>query len=675
MRRSTATGRMRKSAGTGSWPGSTRNGRRSRRRRRPGKKRTGRPWRTRRRASGIWTGIDGDFRVKEAARTHGAEEMERLAGAIAAHGKAAEQAAAELADAETERQAADAALVRERQAADAADAEKAAAAERLTAGEAAHRQRLDAVREKTLRKERLESALRREEEETERQAAALGEAVAAEKAARKDAETAEAALRALDEKTADRTARMAGLEAEGKDRRAALEAGETRHFQLMQRESEAKNRASQLAAQRAYLAKAEKEYASFSNASRTVLTADMPWQSHIRGAFGELLRVPGAYAGAAEAALGGTVSYIVTDTAEAAEAIIRWMKEKNAGRTTFYPLDAMKPRFSDALEREAAREEGVRGIASDLFGCAPGIEALKQALLGRVLIVEDLAAARRIAKKYKYRLHLVTLDGQILRPGGSMTGGSMKKKANTFFGRKQEMEELARGEAAAREEAEHIARALAAQAETNAALSEALSASREAWQALHVENAAAAGRREGLASALSAAQAAASAASVARAAAEAARKTHEEQASALRKERDALGDIPALPEEAELAALRAAADRAAQDAANQRVALARAEEALRRADDQVKAKAAAADAEQTGRKQAEDALEKRRGEDAAMAEALAALSAQYDRAKAAQQAAADARDRRAGRGGSDRPRAERVRQSPPGGAGCGGRAG
>lgn len=589
--------------------------------------------------------IDGDFRVKEAARTHGAEEMERLAGAIAAHGKAAEQAAAELAAAETERQAADVALVRERQAADAADAEKAAAAERLTAGEAAHRQRLDAVREKTLRKERLESALRREEEETERQAAALAEAAAAETAARKDAETAEAALRALDEKTADRTARMAELEAEGKDRRAALEAGETRHFRLMQRESEAKNRASQLAAQRAYLAKAEKEYASFSNASRTVLTADMPWQSHIRGAFGELLRVPGAYAGAAEAALGGTVSYIVTDTAEAAEAIIRWMKEKNAGRTTFYPLDAMKPRFSDALEREAAREEGVRGIASDLFGCAPGIEALKQALLGRVLIVEDLAAARRIAKKYKYRLHLVTLDGQILRPGGSMTGGSMKKKANTFFGRKQEMEELARGEAAAREEAERIARDLAAQAETNAALSEALSASREAWQALHVENAAAAGRREGLASALSAAQAAALAASEARAAAEAARKTHEEQASALRKERNALGDIPALPEEAELAALRAAADRAAQAAADQRVALARAEEALRRADDQVKAKAAAADAEQTGRKQAEDALEKRRGEDAAMAEALAALSAQYDQAKAAQQAAADARDR------------------------------
>lgn len=226
-----------------------------------------------------------------------------------------------------------------------------------------------------------------------------------------------------------------------------------------------------------------------------------------------------------------------------------------------------------------------------------------------------------------------------------MTGGSMKKKANTFFGRKQEMEELARGEAAAREESERIARDLAAQAETNAALSEALSASREAWQALHVENAAAAGRREGLASALSAAQAAASAASAARAAAEAARKTHEEQASALRKERGALGDIPALPEEAELAALRAAADRAAQAAADQRVALARAEEALRRADDQVKAKAAAADAEQTGRKQAEDALEKRRGEDAAMAEALAALSAQYDRAKAAQQAAADARDR------------------------------
>lgn len=98
---------------------------------------------------------------------------------------------------------------------------------------------------------------------------------------------------------------MAELEEKGRRDSAALKDGQKHSFSLLNAWNEARSRQMQLASQREYLMKAEKEYASFSNASRTVLQADMPWQSGIRGALGELLQVPAAYTEAAEAVLGG----------------------------------------------------------------------------------------------------------------------------------------------------------------------------------------------------------------------------------------------------------------------------------------------------------------------------------------------------------------------------------
>lgn len=588
--------------------------------------------------------IDGDYRVQESSRRHGTEEMDRLRRLAASHGEAAAEAEAALAAASEEKEACRASLTEARKALTDAEAAWAAAQHRLDEASASHRQKLEEIREKTGKRERLSEALRHAAEETERLARSLHTAETAISEAADARKKAESSLTALDAEERSRSAQMAELEEKGRRDGAALKDGQKRSFSLLNAWNEARSRQVQLASQREYLMKAEKEYASFSNASRTVLQADMPWQSGIRGALGELLQVPAAYTEAAEAVLGGTVSYIVTDTAETAGEIIQWMKRRNAGRTTFYPLDAMHPRFSDALEREAAQEPGVLGIVADLFGCAPGIEDLKRVLLGRVLIAEDLDTARRIARKYRYRLSLVTLDGQILRPGGSMTGGSMRKRANTFFGRKQEIAGLSEKAAQEEKEAARLAAERKAQEETNASLSDSLSRSRESWQALHVEAAAAQGRREGLARELAAASAAEKKAQAETEQARTAQAEMAKRTAALQAELAALGDIPDAPEETEMQQLREEADRAGTAVSDCRVRLARAEETLQRACDREKERRETLDVETEGRRQAEEALAGRQAEDEKAAAAMEALSRQYETARAEQKAAADRRD-------------------------------
>lgn len=132
-------------------------------------------------------------------------------------------------------------------------------------------------------------------------------------------------------------------------------------------------------------------------------------------------------------ALGSSVSYIVTDTSRSAGDVITWLKKNNLGRTTFYPLESMRPRGNDGNERKACSEKGIHGIASELFFCDEEYSDLMDFILGKTLIAENLDIARNVSAKYNYRLRLVTLDGQLVNPGGSLTGGSMRKQENTFL--------------------------------------------------------------------------------------------------------------------------------------------------------------------------------------------------------------------------------------------------
>ncbi len=442
--------------------------------------------------------LRGDYRVKETEISHIREEVDRLSETLADNRQnltdlAAdiEEAAAELAEAKKNLAAATEALTQ-------AETEKQEAERVAKAAEEEYRVQMEALRERQILRERHTRDLSFAETEKERLASLLQEQDAARRQAEEQLSACRSQLAELTKKheaEKEETETLSAKEAETSQ--AAKKAAEE-SFALLSRFNAAKSALAQLVSHREYLERTEKEQANFSHASRSVLRADEAWQDGVWGALGDLIRVPEAYTDAAEAILGAMVSHIVTDTQETAAEIIRWMKQNRVGRTTFYPLDAMKPRLRDERERQAASEPGVLGIAADLFTADAALSDLKRALFGRILIVEDLDVGKKLARKYQFQLHIVTRDGQMLRPGGAMTGGSLQKRENTFFGRKREIaalykeqkikeKELADWEAKRREAEEEAAR-----------LSELGSTLRERWQQKQTELAADAARAEAL---------------------------------------------------------------------------------------------------------------------------------------------------------------------------------
>ena len=161
----------------------------------------------------------------------------------------------------------------------------------------------------------------------------------------------------------------------------------------------------------------------------------------IRGTVFQLIQVPEAYTTAIETALGAAVQNIVTETDTDAKRAINTLKNLGAGRATFLPMNAVKGRTLE--ERGLDDLFGFVGVASDLITYDKQYDNVITSLLGRTAVCEDLDTGLVIAKKYNYRFKIVTLDGQVINAGGSMTGGSKINSAG-FFTRKSEAEKLAR---------------------------------------------------------------------------------------------------------------------------------------------------------------------------------------------------------------------------------------
>ena len=159
----------------------------------------------------------------------------------------------------------------------------------------------------------------------------------------------------------------------------------------------------------------------------------------ILGVVADLIRASKRYELAVETALGGSIQNIVTADEETAKKMIVFLKENRFGRATFLPLTAMKNN-KPLREKEALEEDGVIGLASSIVSCDEKYRDLSEHLLGRTIVVETIDQAIRIARKYHYSLRIVTLDGELLSPGGSMTGGAFKNNSN-LLGRRREIEE------------------------------------------------------------------------------------------------------------------------------------------------------------------------------------------------------------------------------------------
>ncbi|MGX4295989.1 chromosome segregation protein SMC [Bacillus sp. JK62] len=161
----------------------------------------------------------------------------------------------------------------------------------------------------------------------------------------------------------------------------------------------------------------------------------------IRGAVLELIATEQKYETAIEIALGAAAQHVVTDDEQAARKAIQYLKQNSFGRATFLPLTVMKPRqLQTRDEQTASKHPSFLGTASGLVTYDAAYRNVIQNLLGTVLITEDLKGANELAKLLGHRYRIVTLEGDVVNPGGSMTGGAVKKKNNSLLGRSRELE-------------------------------------------------------------------------------------------------------------------------------------------------------------------------------------------------------------------------------------------
>ncbi len=159
----------------------------------------------------------------------------------------------------------------------------------------------------------------------------------------------------------------------------------------------------------------------------------------IHGVLSQLISVDEQYSVAIETALGAALQNIVTESENDAKRAINFLKDNKSGRATFLPLTAIKSR---RLEEKGLDDcFGYVAVASELVGCDKKYSNVIDSLLARTVVVEDMDCAIMIAKKYSHRIKLVTLDGQVLNPGGSMTGGSRSQNSG-ILSRANEIERL-----------------------------------------------------------------------------------------------------------------------------------------------------------------------------------------------------------------------------------------
>lgn len=184
----------------------------------------------------------------------------------------------------------------------------------------------------------------------------------------------------------------------------------------------------------------EKSKEGYNRAVKEVLNAGEQGRLHgIHGIVADVITVQEKYVTAIETVLNSVMQNIIVDNEETATRCIRFLKEANAGRATFYPLTSMKGRHLN--EPRLEHEDGFEGIASELVECADEYAQIISYLLGLTAVVDDIDTATVIGKKYGYKFRIVTLDGQLINAGGSFTGGSKISKAG-IISRKQELDAL-----------------------------------------------------------------------------------------------------------------------------------------------------------------------------------------------------------------------------------------
>lgn len=189
----------------------------------------------------------------------------------------------------------------------------------------------------------------------------------------------------------------------------------------------------------------EKHFEGYNRASKALMinieNNKIPMAKNKTFLLGNIIKVPDHLVDAIEVALGGAVSDIITENDNIAKALIEHLKVNNLGRATFLPLNIIEGKKIKVAE-DITKMEGYIGIASELVGYKQDYEAAVNYVLGRTIICNDMDNALKIAKRASFTFKIVTLSGDVVNPGGSLTGGSQQRKSTNILGRKKEIKDL-----------------------------------------------------------------------------------------------------------------------------------------------------------------------------------------------------------------------------------------
>ncbi|MBA1333824.1 MAG: Chromosome partition protein smc [Firmicutes bacterium] len=191
----------------------------------------------------------------------------------------------------------------------------------------------------------------------------------------------------------------------------------------------------------------EREFEGYSRSVRGLMEGCRSSKELSRGIIGpvaELISVRSGMETAIEVALGPNLQNIITYDEEDAKRAIGYLKSNRLGRATFLPIASIKRRHLDKNEEKALRMKGCIGIASELVDCPENIRGVIDNLLGRVVVVDNLDSGIAMAKSFEYSFRIVTIEGDVLNPGGSISGGSSPSRETGLLHRKREIESIER---------------------------------------------------------------------------------------------------------------------------------------------------------------------------------------------------------------------------------------
>jgi len=217
--------------------------------------------------------------------------------------------------------------------------------------------------------------------------------------------------------------------------KAQYSENETKLYQAYQFVQQARSR-------KEMLEEMQEDYSGFYQGVREVLKARENKLQGIEGAVAELLTVPKEYEVAMEIALGAAMQHVVVQTEEHARKAIAFLKQNRHGRATFLPQAVVKGRsLSIEQLRMVKQHQAFVGVAAELVHYDNRYENIISNLLGTVIVAKDLRGANELAKQLQYRYRIVTVEGDVVNPGGSMTGGAVKQAKSSLLGRQRELEE------------------------------------------------------------------------------------------------------------------------------------------------------------------------------------------------------------------------------------------